>query len=434
MQYKTLEQCTDYLYGLTNLEKNLRDDRAKACYTLDNIRQLLSLLKCRYPDLLTDKKVIHIAGTKGKGSTAFLTSSLVMTKYRTATFVSPHLIKPNERLLMGLEPISDEEFVRLTNEIAEMVDSQPMDSRVIPTTFECFYLMFLLMAYHNNADVIVQETGLGGRLDATNVIDSDIAVITPIGYDHTELLGDTIEAIAGEKAGIIKTAGQNVVIAKQYYDIENVFVRQAENVGAVIHFAANETKLEYQYQDYGYDVQWGGSRMRLNTLGTHQIDNLSTALTACHILDPSIMSYIKEETPLIMPDGRIQILRTTPLLIADTAHNRESVDTLVATLRQTFPDVKWLVLSGMAADKDYQYFYRHLSEIAQRFVITSLSAAKVNNPQIIADYAAQLCQTDLIADTQTAIRFALSQQVPTLVTGSFYLTGPVIQFIMHNGK
>ncbi|MBQ3923061.1 MAG: hypothetical protein II707_07155 [Spirochaetales bacterium] len=432
MQYKTLTQCTDYLYGLTNLEKNLRDDRAKACYTLDNIRQLLSLLKCRYPDLLTNKKVIHIAGTKGKGSTAFLTSSLVMTKYRTATFVSPHLIKPNERLLSGLVPISDEEFVRLTNEVAEVVDSQPTDSRVIPTTFECFYLMFLLMAYHNNADVLVQETGLGGRLDATNVIDSDIAVITPIGYDHTELLGDTIEAIAGEKAGIIKTAGQNVVIAKQYYDIENVFVRQAENVGAVIHFASDETKLEYQYHDYGYDVQWGGSRMRLNTLGTHQIDNLSTALTVCRILDPSIMSYIKEETPLIMPNGRIEILRTTPPLIADTAHNRESVDTLVETLKRYYPDVKWLVLSSMAADKDYQYFYHRLSEIADKFIITSLSSSKVSNPKIIADYAAQLCQTDFIPDTESAIRLAISQNIPLLVTGSFYLTGPVIEFIIHN--
>ena len=133
MQYKTITQCTDYLYGLTNLEKNLRDDKAKACYTRYNMRHMVSLLKNRYPDLLTNKKVIHIAGTKGKGSTAYIASSLLMTHYKVATFVSPHLISPTERLLMNLNPISDEEFVRLTNEIAEMVDSQTMDSRVIAT-------------------------------------------------------------------------------------------------------------------------------------------------------------------------------------------------------------------------------------------------------------------------------------------------------------
>lgn len=430
MQYKTLTQCTDYLYGLTNLEKNLRDDKAKACYTLDNIRQLMNVVQNVYPDLLTGKKVMHIAGTKGKGSTAYIASSLLMTHYKTATFVSPHLISPTERLLLNLTPINDDEFIRLTNELAEIVDSQMPSEKVIPTTFESFYLMFLLMAYHHHADVIVQETGLGGRLDATNVIDSDVAVITPIGYDHTELLGDTIEAIAGEKAGIIK--GGQAVIAPQYYKVEPVFERQAHSVRAEIHYAENEVRCEYLYSDGGYDVSIEECHIRLNCLGDHQVNNLITAFAACRILDPQITQYVKEETRIILPPGRIQIVRTTPPLIADTAHNRESVDTLVTTLQRYYPDVRWLVLSSMAADKDYRYFYKRLSEITDRFIITSLSSSKVSNPKIIADYAAQLCETDFVPDTESAIRLAISQNVPTLVTGSFYLTGPVIQFIMHN--
>ena len=104
----------------------------------------------------------------------------------------------------------------------------------------------------------------------------------------------------------------------------------------------------------------------------------------------------------------------------------------MTTLQRYYPDVKWLVLSSMAADKDYRYFYKRLSEIADKFIITSLSSSKVSNPKIIADYAAQLCETDFVPDTDSAIRLAISQNIPLLVTGSFYLTGPVIQFIMHN--
>ncbi len=416
----TVSECYKYLYDLTNLEYNLHSQEAKDHFNLNNIRFLVNKLIGQNPNLIKDKKLIHIAGTKGKGSTAYLVSSILMSKYNVATFVSPHLITPNERLLFNLNPVSDSEFAQLTSELIGLTD----DSPVKPTTFEAFYLMYLMYAYRKNAEVLVVETGLGGRLDATNVIDSDVAVITPIGYDHTDLLGSTIQAIATEKAAIIK--GGTAVIAAQYYDINDIFVMQANKVGAEIVFADTEILTETAFDGYGYNVTYNGCRMRLDCIGIHQLSNLQTAIAAVNVLDKNI-DY--NSVRLQLPPARIQIIGKQPLIILDVAHNRESVDTLVSAIEETFPQMKFNVLSGLASDKDYKYFYKKLSAIAKDITITELSGGKQNNPRVTYDYVKSICNCRLIENFEQAIGFVLSCNEPILITGSFYLAGPVMEYL-----
>ena len=194
----SIGEVYDYIYSFINAERNEKVlSNSQKIYSIDNIRRYLE-----YFDNIHNKfKIIHIAGTKGKGSVSFFISYLLKSLGKNvATFLSPHLIDINERFLFNLEKISNDDLIFLTNEVKKVIDK----NKIIPTTFELLFLIFLLFSKKMKADIVVIETGLGGRLDCTNVVDPVLSVITPIGKDHTNILGRSLYRISGEKAGIIK--------------------------------------------------------------------------------------------------------------------------------------------------------------------------------------------------------------------------------------
>ena len=192
----TIDEALDYIYSFTNLERSVRNSKAfKPHYHLDAMEKLLEATGNPHQGI----KAIHIAGTKGKGSTAsFVTSILQSQGYSTLRFTSPHVIKTNERITFNNESISDEELVDITQNLRELFEKTALE----PTTFELFFLIFLVYGRLRKPDYFVIETGLGGHLDCTNVITPLVSIITSIGLEHTEILGATINAIAKRKLAL----------------------------------------------------------------------------------------------------------------------------------------------------------------------------------------------------------------------------------------
>ena len=420
------EACT-YIYSFINLEKNEKyNTRSQNIYSLDNINYLLKFFN--NPE--KNHNIVHIAGTKGKGSVSILISHLLnLLHLNTTTFLSPHLININERFLYNLNPISDKEFIDLTNYIKKII----LKYKLHPTVFELLFILYLLFSINKQSDYFVIETGIGGRLDCTNIIDPMISVITPISIDHTNVLGKTIKKIAYEKGGIIKDKKQ-VVIGKQKYKVKRIFKKIAYKKNADIYNINKIFKLlSYKPLKNGiiFDFKFNDIVIKdfyISILGIHQIYNFFTALQTIYLINPYILDILKEKRNLnINIPGRIQILHENPHIILDVAHNNDSARKLKETLLLHYPDLKWIVLSGMAVDKDYKNFYKNLKIIIDKLIITSISYYKESFTEDVYNSARLIFKdTILIQDFNKAINTALSFNKPLLVTGSFYITGPFL--------
>ncbi|HOF01566.1 MAG TPA: Mur ligase family protein [Spirochaetota bacterium] len=426
---KNIDDAYDYIYSFINLENKIEKKYLNKEYSLDNIKNII-----RYFNIDTESfKIYHVAGTKGKGSVAyFISQFLYYSGQDCASFLSPHLIKPNERILFNLKAIGDEELIDLCSEIKDKL----LRSNFMPTTFELFFLIFLLYSKKKGAKRLVVETGLGGRLDATNVLKSKVSVITPIGYDHTNILGDTIAEIAEEKAGIIKNDSITVV-SNQYYRCKEVFRRKAKEKCAKVYFLDDYFDLiNATPTNFGLNCDFKFNRNRYNGInfnffGEHQIYNFFTAFLSVFLYETKVINLLNDDmiSKFNLFRGRIEVISRHPLIVVDVSHNKESARSLVDALKLHFRDIKWVVISGIATDKDYKRYYKTLSEIADKFIITSLSEYKKSDPKIIFNYAKKINKNSLfIEDQESAFEYALKNADIILATGSFYLVGPFIEY------
>ncbi len=417
--FTTIEEAESYLYSFTNLEKTSDKQAYSTNYNLGNISQLLKLLG----NPQDNTKIIHIAGTKGKGSTtSIITKLLRLSGYNVLTFLSPHLLCVNERFLFNEIQISDNNLIDITNDIKLLVDR----SNIIPTTFELFFIIAILFGKRKEADYFVIETGLGGRLDATNVVNSMISVITPIGYDHTDILGKTIKEIAYEKAGIIKE-NSVTVIGKQYYNCYKVFKDRSAELNSLYYEA------ERMIKPYGIIPTKSGMKFNLkiekrkikkvsiNLYGKHQINNFILALYTVSIVNPSIIEIIENNKDLTFDImGRIQLLSKKPLIVLDVSHNKESAIELRKSLSLHFRKRKWNVLVGMSVDKDYKTFLNEILKISAKTIVTTPSSTKRSNPEEIYQYLSKKRKSNLtlISNIEEASNYALSlKKTPLLITG-----------------
>ena len=336
-------------------------------------------------------KFVHIAGTNGKGSTAAMTASILSKAgYRTGLYTSPYIYRFHERIQVDGVEISDEDLTEITEYVKPLADSMAQS----PTEFELVCCIAFEYFYRKKCDIVVLEVGMGGAWDATNVIEvPEVAVITNIGLDHTEYLGDTVEKIAETKSGIFKPHGHGVVyrstpsveaVYERVCAERDVSLRKADFDGLVL----KAHTLEGQVFDCG-----SRKNLVLPLLGDHQLHNASVVLSIADTLigegwkisEQNIYDGIRE----VRWPGRFDIVCRKPLFIIDGGHNPQCIEALVKNIRDYLAGKKVIALTGVLADKDYADMYKPVMPLVDRFVcITPPNPRKLEAEQL-AQYLQQ---------------------------------------------
>lgn len=314
-------------------------------------------------------KFIHIAGTNGKGSCAAMTASVLKAAgYRTGLFTSPYLARFNERMQINGQEIEDGELAELVAELKPIAET--MEEH--PTEFELITAAAMLWFARRRCDIVVLEVGLGGRLDATNVIDKpEAAVIMNISLDHTKVLGDTVELIAAEKAGIIKP-GCDCVLYQQADSVERVIAAQCERLGARLHKADfGQISKEFDSLE-GQVFSYKGDAYAIPLLGANQLKNAAVVVELANVLRGRGWKIAQEDLEhglyAVSWPARFELVRDEPPFVVDGGHNPQCASVVVENLENYFPDKKRVLLMGVLADKDYPQLCRILSAAADEFV------------------------------------------------------------------
>lgn len=315
-----------------------------------------------------NRKIIHVAGTNGKGSVcSFLTAMLVKAGKRTGLFTSPHLIKINERFQIDLDPVSDEDFLAAYRKVQDVVEGMQKDGFAHPTYFELLFAVAMVLFEEKQVEYVVLETGLGGRLDATNMVEKPIAtVITSISLDHTEILGDTIEQIAFEKAGIIKPHVP-VIYDGHSKEAEKVIRSRAEELGCpavglhedMYEILANTEKSIDFSLDSGY---YEHTRVTVPYLAHYQVINSALALLAMDVIDAKREISIETRVQALKEakwQGRMETV--LPGVVFDGAHNADGVKEFVRTVQRVQKD-RCVTLFSAVMEKNYEKMIQTICE------------------------------------------------------------------------
>jgi dihydrofolate synthase/folylpolyglutamate synthase len=442
------QQTLDYIYGFVNYE-TMPVTRDAAHFDLRRMAQLLDALG--NPHLAA--KSVHIAGTKGKGSTAAMVASvLTAAGYKTGLYTSPHLSDLRERIQIDGRLISQSELSNLVRKFKPRmaaVDRTATYGKL--TTFEVLTALAFSYFAEHKADFQVLEVGLGGRLDATNVITPEVSVITAISLDHTEVLGKTLPAIATEKAGIIKP-GISVVSSPQTREVMEVIEETTRKNGARL----LKVGREMTWQVLGYDLT--GQRLEvkglldryeleISLLGLHQMENAAVAVAALELLiergyiisrDSIVSGLARVKWP-----GRFDILSRDPFIVVDGAHNRESARLLGESLKRYFSlsrkgqragegylqfDRNVLVM-GASFDKDVDGIISELGPLFDRFIVTGSQHPRAMSPELLRDkFAEHRLKAEVSADIPAALLLATGEGGNFIcVTGYLFVVGEAME-------
>ncbi|MBL8214343.1 MAG: bifunctional folylpolyglutamate synthase/dihydrofolate synthase [Bryobacterales bacterium] len=371
-------------------------------------------------------RIVHVAGTNGKGSTCtMMASALQRAGYRTGLYTSPHLVSPTERIRIDGVAVSEEEFAAafdVVHRVAEeMLASGELELH--PTYFETVTAMAFVIFRERGVQWTVLEVGLGGRLDATNVVTPELAVITPIDYDHEAWLGHTIAAIAGEKAGIIK-AGVPVVLARQRPEAEQVIRERAQAVGAPLVRADDYPPSHVRLHERGSTFEWDGFAVECPLAGAHQVDNTVTALTALRQLGIP-QEAVQEGIRAARWPGRLEYVSETPAIVLDGAHNPAGVRALAAYIREWAGTRKvWLIYATMR-DKSVGEIADVLFPLVHELILTAADNPRALHPETLlqhVDHPKARTAPNLAEALEMVRREAASQDL-IFISGSLYLVG-----------
>jgi dihydrofolate synthase/folylpolyglutamate synthase len=373
-------QALDYLYSHVDYSLKKSAELAKAHFELGRMRALMASLgnpQDSYP-------IIHVAGTKGKGSTcALAASALRAAGYQTGLYTSPHLQDYVERIQIDGQPISHLQMVELVEELKPAVAKIPQ-----LTTFEITTALSFLYFARQEVDVAVIEVGLGGRLDATNVVMPRVSVITSLSYDHMAVLGNTLALIAGEKAGIIKP-GIPIVSSPQQDEALAVLQQVSSERGAPLTLVGRDVtfqRMEYSRDGQELKIENQKSKisnpviLRIPLLGMHQVVNAATAYTALRasglsLSDEAVRRGFKE----VHWPCRFELVRREPPVVIDSAHNADSARRLHQTLDETFPGRPIIWVFSILEDKDAPGM---LAELKPR--LAQVIATQTDHPRVLA--------------------------------------------------
>lgn len=423
-----------YLYSLVDYEKRRIERYTPEEFRLERVVEFLELLgnpHTAYPKL-------HVAGTKGKGSVSVMLASMgAAAGLKTGLYTSPHLHTYRERMQINGEPISRAEMAALLTELRPVIEENPE-----LTIFEVTTALAFLYFARQNVELAVIEVGLGGRLDATNVITPVASVITSISLDHTYLLGDTLAAIAGEKAGIIKP-GIPVVVSPQQPEAREVFEAVAAARHAPLTLVERTWTWEVQerrLQRQRFTLQRSDTSdafegdYELPLLGSFQRENAATAVAAAavaraHGLPQFTPEAVRQGLAQTVWPGRMEVLHREPLLIVDCAHNAYSAQMLVRSLEEWFPGKKWVLIYGASSDKDLTGMLQALLPISAHIIVTRSYHPRAVTPYQLADLCADLGQgAEIAISPQRALEQACNQthsEFGILVTGSVFMVADI---------
>jgi dihydrofolate synthase / folylpolyglutamate synthase len=439
---KNYQEALDYLYSFVDysLSKSFRYSPVK--FELTHIEALVKALgnpQNRYP-------IIHVAGTKGKGSiTVMCASVLKAAGYKVGMYTSPHLHDYAERIQINNQPISHQELVDLVEEIKPAITITPE-----LTTFEITTALAFLYFAKQQVDVAVVEVGLGGRLDATNIVLPVVSVISSISYDHTYLLGNSLAEIATEKAGIIK-ANVPVVIAPQEEEarltIERIAKKRAApiiQIGKDYHYSMLEHNLDGQslliwrtadqpmidqFVEASHEDRKQPDKIRIPLLGYHQVENAATAyatlqtfqMNSLPISDEAIHKGFSE---IVWP-GRFEVLQRQPPVAIDCAHNRDSARKLRLALDDYFPGKGIVLVFGASEDKDLHGMFTELIPRVEQVIATKSFHPRAMDTDLIVEMAHQFGKPAKVVDeVGTALVEAqkiAGDEMMVLVTGSIFV-------------
>jgi dihydrofolate synthase / folylpolyglutamate synthase len=380
----------------------------------------------RYPS-------IHVAGSKGKGSTAaFLASVLHADGRRVGLYTTPHLHTFRERIQIGGSPISETDFADLTAQLAGLNSTL---ARERPdwgeaTAFEVTTALAFCAFAHAVVDVAVIEVGLGGRLDATNVIEPRVSVISSISFDHVGILGNTLREIATEKGGIIKP-GRPVVSAAQHPEAAAALDAIASERGSGLYLGGRDWRVRGTSERFDVEGPLATvAGLTSGLAGRHQTENAGLAVSTLQVLQfhglPVTEDAIRSGIAGVTWPGRFEIVQASPLIIVDGAHNVDSARRVAETLLDRYPDVRRTLVLGIARDKDIAGMLRELLPVAERVIATASHSPRAATPdEIVAtareiDAAVALETSASVAEALARVESTPHAQDVTLVTGSLY--------------
>lgn len=375
--------------------------------------------------------VIHIAGTNGKGSTLnYLSSIFQEAGYRVGLFTSPYIHKPNEQIKINGVPVSDETLVDLVDQLKPVVDKMEQSHLERPTEFEMVTAMAFTHFDESNVDIALLETGLGGRLDATNVVTPLVSVITTVGYDHMQFLGDTLEEIATEKSGIIKPLIPVISGCKQE-EVQNVIKKIARINDANLqqlgeNFFIKENRDSFSYYTANQELK----QLKLNMLGRHQQENAALAIATIYRLkDQYEISErdIRVGLQKTVVPNRIEVVQTKPTIIYDGGHNPEGIQALAETLITYYKNKTIYILFCAMKDKKLNDMLSILQPISKEITLTTFKFERAMNPEEVHH---QFSEQNVVVnkDWQTAytqIFEKMNEDDVLVVTGSLYFLNEV---------
>lgn len=385
-------------------------------------------------------KFIHIAGTNGKGSTTkIITDILIKSGYKVGTIISPHLINYNERISINNQLITNEELESFILELDPKVQRYNEYARKKElndvTFYELITTIALLYFYRNKVDFVVMETGMGGLYDGTNIITKPIAsVITSIGLDHTSSLGNTLEEIATQKAGIIKK-DSDTVIFNQSEDVNQVFINKCEQVKNRIHIIKDEDIENYKFdKDYQYFDFKDHKNIQLNLRGKAQIRNTALSLEVIDIVRKKGFKIpeeaVRDALTNIVNHGRMELLNKDPQIIFDGAHNIPAMQNLMEMVEMYYPNTNKQYIVSILERKDFEDMLRILSKDKNsRVILTSGNdEMKYASKEHLYECAKEYIPEDRLdkMELKEALVKAKNGNVLTFVIGSFYVYGTVV--------
>ena len=441
----TYQNAIEYLMSFMDLEKapgqKYRDDS----YNLDGIRQLLN----QVGNPQNSFKSILVAGTKGKGSTAaFIESALRAQGIRTGLYTSPHLISFCERIRLNGRNILERDFAQRLDCLKPFLEKQKSNTATMSggssTVFEILTAMAFLYFQEMGVEWAVLEAGVGGRLDCTNVVNPRVSVITNISHDHTEILGDSLKEIAGEKAGIIRQDGL-VVTAPQGAEAMKVIMGRCRDLNARLFQVGKEVGFKVSEQDPEHlSLDLGGTfgkltNVELGLSGDFQAENAATAFAALRAMqfrnqqvgDTAIRKGFKE----VYWPGRMQTVSKHPLMIVDGAHNDYSAYRLKKAVETLYPDKNRILVLGISANKDIEGIVSNLVPQSRMLVITKARHSRAASPETIKNaarkFAVPMIETETLSQALVRAKELATPQDLVLVTGSLFLVGETLE---HLGK
>jgi len=370
-------------------------------------------------------RMVHVAGTNGKGSTcAMIESGLRAAGTRTGLFTSPHLVAPTERIQVAGRPVGAGQFAAAFDQVHACAETLLREERIDlhPTYFESVTAMAMVVFRECGVETAVLEVGLGGRLDATNVVTPALCVVTPVDFDHEAYLGKSLESIAAEKAGILKR-GVRAVFARQRAEAESVLEARATALGvAVTHSSAVAISGVTQHARSS-DLMWDGLRVSCPLAGEHQVENARTAIAALRELGIAPAAIRQGIAQTAWP-GRLERVAVNPEIILDGAHNPASARALAAYLDRFYePRRVWLIYGAMR-DKAVEEMAAILFPRAGHVIVTAPAQARALRPESIRGLADHE-SIQVAANVQEALALAggATREDAIFVTGSLFLVG-----------